>query len=104
MKRKVQHHLIYPVWHQLVYGIKILTRLFVSGQFIYRIPSLINHSLSHSSGLSVRSHVDILNDFIVTGINVTLSTNVVVDYTSDVDYADTPIKVCMQMSVQPSKI
>jgi hypothetical protein len=57
-----------------------------------------------SSGLGVRSHVDILNDFVITGINVTISTNVVVDYTTDVDYADTPIKVCMQMSVKPSEI
>ena len=57
----------------------------------------------HSSGLSVRSHVDILNDFVVTGINVTISTDVVVDYITDVDYADTPIQVCMQMSVQPLK-
>ncbi|CAF0809330.1 unnamed protein product [Rotaria sp. Silwood1] len=57
-----------------------------------------------SSGLSVRSHVDILNDFVTTGINVTISTDVVVDYTTDVDYADTPINVCMQMSVKPSKI
>lgn len=61
-------------------------------------------SFDFSSGLSVRSHVDILNDFVVTGINVTISTNAVVDYTTDVDYADTPIKVCMQMSVQPTKI
>ncbi|UJR36604.1 hypothetical protein I4U23_029324 [Adineta vaga] len=57
-----------------------------------------------SSGLSVRSHVDVLNDFVVTGINVTISTNAVVDYTTDVDYADTPIKVCMQMTVQPTEI
>ncbi|CAF0805543.1 unnamed protein product [Adineta ricciae] len=57
-----------------------------------------------SSGLSVRSHVDVLNDFVVTGINVTISTNAVVDYTTDVDYADTPIKVCMQMSIQPTEI
>jgi hypothetical protein len=57
-----------------------------------------------SSGLSVRSHVDILNDFVVTGINVTIGTDVVVDYMIDVDYADTPVKVCMQMSVKPSEI
>jgi hypothetical protein len=48
--------------------------------------------------------VDILNDFVVTGINVTISTDVVVDYTTDVDYADTPIKVCMQMSIRPTEI
>lgn len=57
-----------------------------------------------SSGLSVRSHVDLLSDFVVTGINVTISTNVVVDYITDVEYADTPIKVCMQMNVHPSEI
>lgn len=48
--------------------------------------------------------MDILTDFVVTGINLTISTDVVVDYITDVDYADTPIKVCMQMGVQPSKI
>ncbi len=48
--------------------------------------------------------MDILNDFVVTGINVTISTDVVVDYTTDVDYADTPIKVCMQMSIRPTEI
>lgn len=59
---------------------------------------------SYSSGLSVRSHVDILNDFVIMGINVTISTDGVVDYTTDVDYGDTPISVCMQMTVQPTKI
>ncbi|CAF0733698.1 unnamed protein product [Adineta steineri] len=57
-----------------------------------------------SSGFSVRSHVDILNDFVVMGINATTSTNIIVDYTTDVDYADTPINVCMQMSIQPTEI
>ena len=40
----------------------------------------------------------------MTGINVTISTNMVVDYLTDIDYVETPIKVCMQMSVQPSEI
>ncbi|CAF4696596.1 unnamed protein product [Rotaria magnacalcarata] len=57
-----------------------------------------------SSGLSVHSHVDILNDFVITGINVTINTNAVVDYTTDVDYSEAPISVCMQMSVHPTKV
>lgn len=37
------------------------------------------------------------------GINATYGTNVVVDYTTDVDYSDTPIQVCMQMSMKPAE-
>jgi hypothetical protein len=71
---------------------------------LYWLFILFFNVLYCSSGLSIRSHVDILNDFVITGINFTISTNAVVDYITDVDYIDTPIKVCMQMSVQPSEI
>ncbi|CAF0972798.1 unnamed protein product, partial [Didymodactylos carnosus] len=57
-----------------------------------------------STGFSVRSHIDILSDFITTGINSTLSTNTIVDYTTDVDYSDSPIRVCMQMAIQPTQV
>jgi hypothetical protein len=52
----------------------------------------------------VHSHLDILTDFVAMGINVTVSTNLVVDYTTDVDYAETPIKVCMQMAIKPTEV
>lgn len=64
-------------------------------------PLFLHRSFPFSSGLSVRSHVDLLSDFVVLGINLTVSTDVVVDYITDVDYSDTPIKVCMQMEVKP---
>jgi microsomal triglyceride transfer protein large subunit len=73
--------------------------------FIYFLIIFSNFFIIYlSSGLSVRSHIDILNDFIVSGINVTISTDVVVDYITDIDYSDTPVQVCMQMTVQPAKI
>lgn len=64
-----------------------------------------SHSMIEvSSGLSVRSHIDLLNDFVVMGLNLTVSTRAVVDYVTDVDYAETPVKVCMQMEVKPMDV
>ncbi|CAF1248338.1 unnamed protein product, partial [Didymodactylos carnosus] len=57
-----------------------------------------------STGFTIRSHINILFDIITTGINLTISANTIVDYTTDVDYADSPICVCMQMTIQPIQV